>query len=107
VSALSTNFQICSSGAYGPLSGTSAATPTFAGMVSVINDALLSEGKPPVGFINPVLYKSTKHIGFDVTDGNNKQLGCPAGFPAVKGWDALSGFGTPIFDALETILRAE
>ena len=76
-------------------------------MVSVIVDGLLAQGKPALRFINPVLYKATASIGYDVIDHNNKQPGCPAGFPAVKGWDALSGLGTPVFDALETVLLAK
>jgi len=42
-------LQVCSGGTYGPLSGTSAATPTFAGLISVINDDLISQGKASVG----------------------------------------------------------
>ena len=78
VAALATNFQVCSGGAYGPLSGTSAATPTFAGIVSTINDARLAKGLSTVGFINPTLYAgaSASPIGFDVTVGNNKAKGC-------------------------------
>ena len=49
VSALSTNFKLLSSGSYGCLSGTSAATPVFAGIISRINNMLLAQGKPPVG----------------------------------------------------------
>ena len=49
VSALSTNFKVLSNGAYGCLSGTSAATPVFAGIISRINNMLLAQEKPPVG----------------------------------------------------------
>jgi len=27
--------------------------------------------------------------------GNNKAEFCPSGFPAVAGWDAITGLGTP------------
>eukprot|EP00935_MAST-01C_sp_MAST-1C-sp1_P000918 g918.t1 len=47
VSALGTCYTVFSGGvAVGTLSGTSAATPTFAGMISRINDALVASGKP-------------------------------------------------------------
>jgi tripeptidyl-peptidase-1 len=105
ISAVGTNFLLCSGGceSQGSLSGTSASTPTIAGMISVINDMLLSQGKPPVGFINPLLYQKLQEVGFDVVTGNNKQ-GCPSGFPATKGWDAMTGVGTPLFDHLKNIL---
>lgn len=53
-----------------------------------------------VGFINPVLYKSSGGVGFDVVEGNNKAQFCPAGFNAAKGWDAVSGLGERATTAL-------
>ena len=107
VSALGTCYTVFSGGkATGTLSGTSASTPTFAGLVSLINVEANRQGKPSMGFINPVLYKQTSAdaIGFDVTDGNNKQSGCSGGFPATVGFDAISGFGTPTFEKLRRVL---
>lgn len=109
VSALATNFKVYSGGASGStLTGTSAACPTFAGMISVINDMLVAAGKPTVGFINPTLYASAaadaNFLGFDVTSGNNKAGGCPKGFDAAKGWDPVTGLGTPVFSKLRSVL---
>merc|ERR1711871_1201085 len=96
VSALSTNFRTIAIGAYGCISGTSAATPVFAGLVAKINADLQHSGKPPVGFINPTLYKSgAQTIGFDVVSGDNKAQGCPAGFSATQGFDCVTGLGSP------------
>jgi tripeptidyl-peptidase-1 len=77
------------------LDGTSASCPTMAGVVSLLNDYLISNGKPPLGFMNPWLYK-VGYQGFtDVLKGGAK--GCDvAGFQAAKGWDAVTGFGTPV-----------
>lgn len=36
------------------IAGTSCAAPIFAGVISLVNDALLKAGKKPVGFLNPV-----------------------------------------------------
>ena len=36
--------------------GTSASTPAFAAMVSLLNEARLQKGKPALGFLNPWLY---------------------------------------------------
>lgn len=105
VSALSTNYQIVISGAWGPLSGTSAATPTFAAMISLINGARKADGKPPLGFLSPALYASGAAFT-DITQGNNKSPPCPTGFPATAGWDAITGLGTPKFQALLAALSS-
>lgn len=74
-------------------------------MVSVINDQLATAGKPTVGFINPVLYASAAGTyGTDITTGNNKNGSCPKGFPAAKGWDPVTGLGTPLQDDLKKML---
>lgn len=40
------------------VAGTSCASPTAAGVFSLINDKRLAAGKPTLGFMNPLLYKS-------------------------------------------------
>ena len=90
VSALATNFQVLITNFLGPLSGTSAATPTWAGTLSVINGLRNQAGLKPLGFANPALYKLAS-VGTDIVAGNNKVTSCPAGFPAVAGWDAITG----------------
>ena len=104
VSALSTNFKTLAKGAYGCLSGTSAATPVFAGMISLLNDEQVAVGKPTLGFINPMLYRGSGAIGFDVVEGNNKHQFCKAGFSAGKGYDAVTGWGTPEMQQLRQVL---
>jgi tripeptidyl-peptidase I len=75
--------------------GTSASTATFAAMVALVNDALAAEGKPPMGFLNPWLYSKGYRAFTDVVVGSNR--GCnTTGFPAREGWDAATGFGTPV-----------
>jgi subtilase family serine protease len=83
--------------------GTSAASPTIAGLVGLINSARIQQGKPTVGFLNPLLYAawtSTNGAAFnDITIGNNacteQGCFCKTGFQATSGWDASSGLGTP------------
>lgn len=98
VSALATNFKVYSSG-WGTESGTSAATPTFAAVVSLLNDQRVRAGKPTLGFLNPVLYQLGK-VGTDPVSGNNQYGSCAAGFSAAPGWDAITGLGTPDFEYL-------
>eukprot|EP01065_Artemidia_motanka_P026639 TRINITY_DN317_c0_g1_i1.p1 TRINITY_DN317_c0_g1~~TRINITY_DN317_c0_g1_i1.p1 ORF type:complete len:549 (+),score=150.64 TRINITY_DN317_c0_g1_i1:83-1648(+) len=109
VSALATNYKVTTGTTEGKLSGTSAATPVFAGLVALLNAGRAAENKAPLGFINPALYASFSKgsgPGYDVVAGNNKHSGCPAGFPAVAGWDAITGLGTPTLAALRTALNA-
>jgi tripeptidyl-peptidase-1 len=83
---------------FGP-NGTSAAAPIMAGVIALLNDHLLAKGLKPLGFMNPWLYK-VGHEGFtDIVSGS--AWGCRvSGFPAVPGWDPVTGFGTPVSSAL-------
>lgn len=79
------------------MDGTSASAPAFAAIIALVNDALMVEGKPVLGFLNPWIWgMEGKGGGFvDVTLGNSR--GCNGtGFPAARGWDAASGWGTPV-----------
>jgi subtilase family serine protease len=75
--------------------GTSASSPNFAAVIALVNDALLAKGKKPLGFLNPWLYSKAHKTFTDVTIGSS--YGCETdGFPAQKGWDAVTGWGTPV-----------
>jgi tripeptidyl-peptidase I len=77
------------------VSGTSSSTATAAGILSLVNDALIAAGKPVLGFLNPWLYKVGRFAFTDVLNGS--AVGCnTSGFPAKTGWDAVTGFGTPV-----------
>ena len=76
VAAQSVNFLIFFEGSSGLVDGTSAASPTFAGIVSLLNDARIRAGKSPLGFLNPLFY-SLKSGFNDITTGNNPGCGTP------------------------------
>jgi tripeptidyl-peptidase-1 len=63
--------------------------------VNRINEHRLSAGKSSVGFINPALYKRPDVLN-DITNGTNPGCGTN-GFDSVKGWDPVTGLGTPNF----------
>lgn len=86
VSAQADNFRIFFQGEPGLIGGTSAAAPTFAGFVSLLNDARLSKGLKPLGFLNPFLYSRGVEGLNDITEGNNPGCGTQ-GFNATQGWD--------------------
>ena len=85
------------------MGGTSASSPFFAGLISLINEERLKAGKPQMGFLNPFLYANPDAF-FDVVKGTNA-IGRGTGpsrygFAAAKGWDAATGLGSPYFDKL-------
>ncbi len=70
------------------IGGTSAVAPLWAGLIALMNQKLAH----PVGYLNPLLYGSLAGKGVlrDVTSGNN------GAYSAKAGWDACSGWGTPV-----------
>jgi len=81
------------------VAGTSASCPVAAGVFATLNDARLAKGGKPLGFLNPFIYQNGDAFN-DVTLGANPPK---TGFPAVKGWDAATGWGTP--DASKLLTR--
>ena|ERR1700676_3193069 len=75
VSAQAENFRIFFRGQPRLIGGTSAASPTFAAIVSMLNDALISNNRPSMGFLNPVLYSKGFSALNDITVGNNPGCG--------------------------------
>ncbi|KAF8209685.1 peptidase S8/S53 domain-containing protein [Mycena galopus ATCC 62051] len=97
------SFDVVTGGNLTGESGTSASTPAFASIISLINDKLIAANMPPMGFLNPLLYAVAPTALNDITAGHNSGFVCPASsvaFDAAVGWDPLTGSGTPIFDQL-------
>jgi kumamolisin len=68
--------------------GTSWSTPVWAGLNSLIAEARQKQGKQPIGFLAPALYKLSS--GFrDITVGSNGK------YQAGVGWDPVTGLGVP------------
>lgn len=88
VAAAGVAFNIVVDGRVEQVEGTSCASPTFASVIGLLNDELLSHGQAPLGFLNPWLYSDAASALNDITSGDNP--GCfTNGFPATKGWDAV------------------
>ena len=125
VSAVGDNIIIFIMGAPMPIGGTSAAAPTFAALLTRINNERLAAGKSTIGFVNPALVSKilsdiprrifcwfrvfadfpgfpqyqNPHVLHDITVGTNP--GCNTnGFSASVGWDPLTGLGTPNYPAM-------
>ncbi|KAH6874691.1 peptidase S8/S53 domain-containing protein [Thelonectria olida] len=116
VAALATNYQVMNHDVVESINGTSLATPVFGSVIAYLNNERLRKGKSPLGFLNPWIYT----IGYtglkDITEG--KSTGCPgtsywglpspvipnAGWKAAKGWDPVTGWGTPLYDRLRNLV---
>jgi kumamolisin len=95
-----TGYQIYYGGQANIVGGTSAVAPLWAGLLARINQKLGT----PVGYFNPLLYsKLGKASAFhDIVKGNNDTTGHVGGYSAAKGWDACTGWGSPIGTRLLT-----
>jgi tripeptidyl-peptidase-1 len=106
------HFQIVDGGSVSSIGGTSASAPTFAAIVSLLNEQRLNAGKAALGFLNPWIYQSASsnpNAFYDVTQGDNVAADCCAsselgGFNTAAGWDPVTGVGTPNYDVLKTLI---
>ncbi|HMD61448.1 MAG TPA: S53 family peptidase, partial [Opitutaceae bacterium] len=81
--------------------GTSVATPIWAGLMGLVNQARLAAGKSTLGLLNQRLYRPVPEAAFrDITVGNN-------GFPALVGYDLVTGWGAPRMNILLPDLKAQ
>ena len=101
ISAQSIDFEIVKDGLIISVSGPSCATPTASGIFALLNDLRLQNGMSSLGFLNPFIYQYAikDTILNDITSGQNTGCGGEA-FPAVQGWDAVTGYGTPNYNQL-------
>lgn len=84
--------------------GTSASTPTVAGILSLVNDARLNKGLSPLGFVVPRIWQTAQEYPgeafTDITAAANTSTGCATYFPAAEGWDPQTGWGYPHWPGL-------
>ncbi|CAK7264271.1 hypothetical protein SEPCBS119000_000903 [Sporothrix epigloea] len=95
VSAIGDRFVIALKGRWSPGGGTSLSAPIWGAVLTLINEHRLANGMRTLGFVTPALYTYPEVLN-DVTVGSNPGCGSP-GFTAGKGWDPVSGLGTPNF----------
>ena len=102
-------YMVINSNGEVPSGGTSASSPSFAGVVALLNQYLVGQGvqsTPGLGNINPTLYRlarTTTKVFHDITQGNN-MVPCMAGSPgcvngllgyaAGPGYDLATGLGS-------------
>jgi kumamolisin len=72
------------------IGGTSWSAPVWAGFCALINEARANAGKPPLPFLNPLIYPLLGTACFrDITAGSN------GAFDAGAGYDLVTGIGVP------------
>jgi subtilase family serine protease len=88
-----------SDGGLRPATGTSAATPLWAGVIALADQ----RAGQHLGFINPAIYRIARSPAYhralhDVVTGDNSVLwptGVVVGYNAQSGWDPVTGWGSP------------
>ena len=89
----------------GPIGGTSAVGPLYAGLIALINARLNKRA----GYLNPALYGKAEALGVfrDITASGSNAYGGSPGYPVRIGWDATTGLGsingTKLLTALQTL----
>ncbi|MEU8923548.1 protease pro-enzyme activation domain-containing protein [Kitasatospora sp. NPDC048545] len=96
-------FSIYTAGGWQVYGGTSAAAPLWSGYAAQFNQKAKAAGQPVLGEASPRLYtvansSSSGSVFHDVTTGANQDFSAKAGYDQVTGW------GSPVADALTTAL---
>jgi kumamolisin len=97
----------CLANEYG---GTSFAAPMWAAYIALVNQQLVANGQPTVGFLDPTIYQQNVGSGYsadfhDITSGTSGSYSAETGYDLVTGWGspntgliaALTGPETPSF----------
>lgn len=105
VAAFSTGFMVVTDLIPQPVDGTSCATPTFSGVLSLVNGVRLLAGKSSLGFLNPLLYNTSGAANTDILKGFNPNCNSD-GFMCQAGWDPVTGWGSPDFVKFTKLVMA-
>jgi subtilase family serine protease len=90
------DFYVCAdqSACQAGYGGTSFAAPMWAGYMALVNQQAIANGNPALGFVNPAVYNIGVGSGYatafhDIVSGGN------GGFATTKGYDLVTGWGSP------------
>lgn len=102
-----TGYAIYFSGQWTIYGGTSCAAPLWAAFTARVNQELVSNQKPVLGFANPILYAigagSSYSSNFhDITSGDNLYYSASRGYDNATGWGSFNG--TNLFATLTNSL---
>jgi kumamolisin len=91
----------CTANDYG---GTSFAAPMWAGYIALVNQALVAEGKPLLGFLNPVIYAQNVTSDYKA-DFHDIVSGKSGSYSAVTGYDLVTGWGSPNAGLVKALIQ--
>jgi len=108
VSAVGHNAYMLWDGSERLEGGTSQSSPIFAGVIALLNVHYKKITGNTLGFVNPLLYQmwaDNPATFTDITSGSNicTEYGCARtckGFTAARGWDPVTGLGTPNYPSM-------
>lgn len=109
ISVVGHNCPTWQSGQLSPVDGTSCSSPLMGSIIAIMNSHQRARGRPRMGLAAPMLYAmyyDNPDLFNDITTGNNwctESMCCPVrsdggsdyGFVAGKGFDPVTGLGTP------------
>jgi len=113
VSALGHNYLIRRDNSWEDVDGTSCSAPVWAALIALWNDYEQTQGRPTLGFINPLIYQiygNNTATFFDIENGNNKcteSKCCEYGYTTAPGWDPVTGLGSPNFQKLYSAIQGQ
>ena len=82
----------CLANEYG---GTSFAAPMWAAYIALVNQQLVANGDPTIGFINPLIYAQNVNASTYAADFHDVTSGKSGSYSAVTGYDLVTGWGSP------------
>ena len=89
----------CLANEYG---GTSFAAPMWAGFIALVNQQLVANGSPTIGFLNPTIYSENVTSTY-ATDFHDITSGTSGSYSAVAGYDLVTGWGSPTAGLITTL----
>ena len=89
----------CLANEYG---GTSFAAPMWAGFIALVNQQLVANGSPTVGFLNPTIYAENVTSDY-ATDFHDTTSGTSGSYSAVAAYDLVTGWGSPTAGLITTL----
>jgi len=97
------NYSCYDGGCYTGNGGTSYAAPLWAGFIALVNQQAATNHRHPVGFLNPTIYTIGETAQYHKIF-HDEKLGNNGRYIAGRGFDLVTGFGSPagqiLIDAL-------